>query len=348
MAKTGFWLRGTRGKFAGASFGRGVNGGTVMREIVTPRNPRTNKQLYQRAIMATVMRAYGAGKAIFDHSFQFKSFGAQNQQEFMKLNARLLRSLVASEWDQTPDLYHPQLQVRARLVAPGVNSPVGFDGMIISQGSYDQRFFTVNAATDDGSTETNLSFATPAPLDGETFAAYAQRNGLVANDYYTFVGFFHSNQSVFDLDTRDYLGASQVAEQFFFIRLRVKPEFVGAEVVITADTAISEIFEITATSVVGVTPAALLAVKIGAEFATEVLGGYPGAVVGSGQIHVGLIRSRLDQDLRSNTTLMRGAVHIESGITPYYILDAWKRGTQQVGTSEYILEGGGDFPEGEA
>ena len=34
-----------------------------------PKNPRTNKQLYQRAVMATVMQAYSAGIKIFDHSF---------------------------------------------------------------------------------------------------------------------------------------------------------------------------------------------------------------------------------------------------------------------------------------
>lgn len=48
MAKAGFWLRGAKGKFAGAVMqGSGV--GTIQRENVTPSNPQTENQVAQRA-----------------------------------------------------------------------------------------------------------------------------------------------------------------------------------------------------------------------------------------------------------------------------------------------------------
>ena len=95
MAKTGFWLRGARGKFAGAAFQRGPKGSTVQREVVTPKNPKSRQQLIQRAIMATVMNGYSALKNICDHSFEGVTYGADSMYMFNKLNAKKLRAKVA-------------------------------------------------------------------------------------------------------------------------------------------------------------------------------------------------------------------------------------------------------------
>lgn len=341
MAKGNLFQGMGRGAVGDVVFSR-LNGQQVSRvRNRNPRNPRTNAQLYQRAIMATVMQAYSAGKRIFDHSFQYKSVGAENQREFMRQNAKLLRSLVAVEYNLPVSGTYPHLDAHARVVAPGISSPVGFDGMVISQGTYDQRFFIVNPAANINDQETPLSFATPAPLEGETYAEYASRNGLIANDYYTFVGFFVSNIDVFGLDVEDLIGSSQKAEQFFFIRLRVKDTFTTGETAITADTAISEIFDADAYTEVGTDVAALLAMKIGATIPFETLGHYPG-LEAQFISYIGLIRSRLDEDLRSSSTLMRSEYFTRCGITPFWLLDAWKRGTQKVGDSDLILEGG-DF-----
>lgn len=51
MAKTGFWLHGATGKLAGATMSKGANGETIMREVVTPKNPKTEGQSIQRIIM---------------------------------------------------------------------------------------------------------------------------------------------------------------------------------------------------------------------------------------------------------------------------------------------------------
>ena len=67
--KTGFWLKGGKGKLAGATVYQ-QNGETVMREVVSPTNPKTEKQIIQRIIMHTVMQAYSKMKEICDHSFE--------------------------------------------------------------------------------------------------------------------------------------------------------------------------------------------------------------------------------------------------------------------------------------
>ena len=92
MAKAGFWLKGARGKLAGASLQKGADGETVMREIVTPKNPKTTAQLIQRTLMATVQKAYGQMKEITDHSFEGIAAGQATMARFLKVNANALRA----------------------------------------------------------------------------------------------------------------------------------------------------------------------------------------------------------------------------------------------------------------
>ena len=97
MAKTGFWLRGARGKFAGAVLAKGADGQTIQRELVKPKNPRTNGQMAQRMIFATVASAYSMMKAICDHSFEGVQYGAKTQQAFFKETLALMRTRAAAD-----------------------------------------------------------------------------------------------------------------------------------------------------------------------------------------------------------------------------------------------------------
>ena len=83
---------------------KGANGETIMREIVTPKNPQTDAQLIQRVIMATVMKAYGAMKEITDHSFEGYTAGQQTMGRFQSLNAKALRTRIEDEIHQGYDL----------------------------------------------------------------------------------------------------------------------------------------------------------------------------------------------------------------------------------------------------
>ena len=103
MAKTGFWLRGANGKLAGATIYQS-NGKTQMREIVAPKNPQTDAQLIQRAIMATVMKAYGAMKEITDHSFEGTTAGSATMARFQSLNAKAVRARIEEDIQNGYDL----------------------------------------------------------------------------------------------------------------------------------------------------------------------------------------------------------------------------------------------------
>lgn len=102
--KTGFWLKGGKGKLAGATVYQ-QNGETVMREIVTPANPKTTAQLLQRIIMHTVMQSYSKMKAITDHSFEGIKAGRDTMSYYMKQNVQFAREKVAEQQAQGIEAY---------------------------------------------------------------------------------------------------------------------------------------------------------------------------------------------------------------------------------------------------
>lgn len=104
MAKVGFWLKGSKGKLAGAAMQKGADGETIIREIVTPNNPQTEAQMIQRVVMQTVAQAYSKMKGICDHSFEGIKVGQATMAQFMRLNANKLRQKIATETEQGYDL----------------------------------------------------------------------------------------------------------------------------------------------------------------------------------------------------------------------------------------------------
>ena len=95
MAKVGFWLKGAKGKLSNTTIYQ-QNGETLIREVVTPNNPQTEKQTIQRIIMHTVMQAYSKMKAICDHSFEGLKKGQATMSYFMSQNVGFAREKVAT------------------------------------------------------------------------------------------------------------------------------------------------------------------------------------------------------------------------------------------------------------
>lgn len=97
MAKSKGFFTLRRGSTKSLTF-QVVDGQQITKDRVSSvHNPRTMKQQYQRAIMATVMAAYSNMKAIENHAFQGKSKGKANQREFMRLNLNSLRSKISAD-----------------------------------------------------------------------------------------------------------------------------------------------------------------------------------------------------------------------------------------------------------
>ena len=302
-----------------------LNGQQITKDRVSEvRNPRTNAQLYQRAIMATILQAYSHGKRIFDHSFQGKAAGSACQREFMSLNAKMLRAAVAN--DINNNLIEGN--VTAICVKPGSSKPVPNE-YIISKGSYNQNFFTWN--------ESEKHFSFPSKQANESCAAYCNRVGLVPGDIYTVVGITYNRGNA----TETWHEAHQKQREcsFSFLRLMVK------------DTALTDSTEIT-TWLASLSETAgvpfIITEKYNCTNAGIVFDAEEGMALSElnfsgNQGSYGIIRSRFDQDLRSDS-VMHIANIIEpkaaTGLANPYILPIWKAGTEQMGDSDLILEGG--------
>lgn len=325
MAK-GNMLQGmARGKVGDVVFSR-LNGQQISRvRNRQPYNPRTNKQLIQRAIMAQVMLAYSAGKEIFNHSFQGKSVGSGCQREFMRLNAKYLRGIIANDLNNNVALASQQ----GRVVAPGATAPVA-SPLIIADGSYVNNIITWS--------DYYKTFQISSPNDNETCKAFCERVGLIPGDIYTFIG-LNFEQATAPASLEAALKTT-IPASFYFVRIEVKENALNDNTAMTGNLA-------AATATNGVpcvvtdqkTNMAVSSLPIGenGEIDKIYLGfGTYGAY--------GVIRSRKDQDLRSHAEL-KNTFNAESlvtvsGLASQFITDVWGAGAVSVGDSDLILEGG--------
>lgn len=276
-----------------------------------PNNPKTDKQLYQRAIMATVLQAYSAGKTIFDHSFEGKSVPDGSMRRFMSLNLRKLRSAIAE------DLANPANPTQGHVVAPGAVSPVPF-AYRISEGSYANQLLTYDDTTPGSE---GFKFPTPDAAD-TTPALYLSNHGFVPGDIYTIVAFGNDPDNIIGL-----YGDGNLYGCFFgWIRFQVRADAPSSGA-LTFDNC----FTVTASHYADTSE-----FQVGIVFGLDEIFNNTNIVSGS----IGAIRSRYDSGVRSTSDMVIIGAD-EFGIGSPDILEAWRAGTQQVGDPDLILEGGG-------
>lgn len=280
-----------------------------------PSNPRSDAQLYQRAILATISRVYQLGHAIFDHSFQGYRRGAENQRRFQKLNLNALRAQLAADVAAGTSL--------ARVGAPGVSAPTA-NRYIISEGTY-QNTLLIPAANGD------VQF--PQPNAGETISQYAARVGLIDGDIYTIVAIGVSpTDFAYEYVTDDGALVEQASlgrANFKFVQYRVKEGTQTNATQLTEETPITDVFDVypSKPQFTGV----IFADRV-IPFADVVEN--PDWTNGA----IGVIRSREDSDLRSNTTMQLVGNVDTFGITARWLLEVWRK-EYQIGYSDLILEG---------
>lgn len=324
MSKDNMFLGKARGKVGDLVFY--VQDGIQMTRTRNrhPRNRNTEPQQFQRAIMATVSQVYKVGSSIFDHAFQGYPVGAKCQRRFLSLNANMLRSGLASEANSSTML--PE-ESEYKVTGPGVATPVP-NKWIISSGTYDQRAFTASGADD------TYQYNLPSPTAAETQKAYAERVGLVAGDIYTFV-FIGTQiaQTLFSVHGLYAIDVDQVKQGYFgWVRLIVKGNL--SDVTQVSASKLPDIFDI---EYGGIATPSLSNVAVDGNIAITSF--YPDQDANDGY-SIGLIRSRRDQDLRSDSVMTVCNVNTY-GLYVGDIVEAWSRGTTQLGNSELILEGGG-------
>lgn len=323
----------------------------------TPRNPRTAKQLYQRAIMATVMRAYTAGSEIFDHSFERYTRGAECQHRFFHRNCSQLRSLLASDLQDVPMLGAQ----RTFFGAPAINSPTP-SPYIISEGSLPEGMITQGYYTSSGygGIGEGLAYSKYDNPDGRyTYAQTAQMlidDGVLnADDILTLCWFAEDFTSLPEFEVRGNTNAysKQYPGGFGYVRMAfnenvltnnttapLTPTIVGDG----TSGAAGGFFYVTAyagfeaatvaQNIVGFSRYKELSINDlmqPAGWSVETFGGY-----------MGVIRSRRDSNLRSNTKMFysakRNNVFAPFGIVSGMILQAWQQATETIGVSDAILE----------
>lgn len=167
MAKVGFWLQGSTGKLAGSALQKGTNG-TIIRQIVKPKNPKTANQILQRVLINTASQGYAALQPIVCHSFQGKTEGAECMRTFMSENLAYFRQRAA-------ELSEDQLSAYVNFV------PVGQKGVrpsafIVSAGSLPRVPVTINQ-----------SYSAVMALSANTYQAVIDDYDLKRGDQLTFI-----------------------------------------------------------------------------------------------------------------------------------------------------------------
>ena len=213
MAKTGFWLRGARGKFAGAVLAKGADGQTIQRELVKPKNPRTNGQMAQRMIFATVASAYSMMKAICDHSFEGVQYGAKSQQAFFKEALKLMRTRAAND--------------DGNFLIPNVSALMA-NPYIISRGSLSS---PKNIDYNIGSDVIEITHMTNPTIDGApclTAKSFCDALGINKGDQITLVAIVRdADQPVLG----EYAGLEYRRNRFVYARITVKASAVDDDLV---------------------------------------------------------------------------------------------------------------------
>lgn len=180
----------------------------------------------------------------------------------------------------------------------------------------------------------------PGISDNEKVSEYASRVGLIPGDIYTFVVFAEREDMAYVSPISDDALASLNYCVFGWVRMIVKSDVLSN----TSSMAnLSSIFDFQTS---------------GGDFDTSKSGiseSLPDDGVSIWTIKdanaqgytdtgaIGVIRSRLDQDLRSDSELhmIYGSTAADMfGIASDYILQTWESGTTAVGDSTLILEGG--------
>lgn len=189
QSKSFFGLR--RGSTKSLTFSV-YNGKQVTKDRVTDvKNPRSSRQMMQRAIMATALRAYSAMKEICDHSFEALAYGQKSMNYFVSKNSRMIRS---SAPNVNISSYKGISVSNAYIIAKGSLSPV-----VPSVSSQDgNKYFVMNMKTTSGTTfgEFMASFGATAVGDMVTFVHFVDNPGGNASFYWLRLKLTEENKSV--------------------------------------------------------------------------------------------------------------------------------------------------------
>ena len=309
-----------RGKVGDVVFYRAMGEQLARVRIRKIKNPNTDGQIYSRALLSTVTRAYSAGRAIFDHSFEGKRVGAANQRRFSALNLDALRAQLDQELANPPQGGSGML-----FVGPNATAPVG-NLYIVSEGSLTNTFFSFSV---DNNVQT---LHWPACIANEKVGAYLTRIGVREDDIYTFV--------FFAVPTADEIPAEN--HVFGFVRLMVKAG--SLESVQDCDgCGFNEVFDVLDSSFVASTSSIFSAELTDASMrATAIIDTVDNNYE---VISIACIKSRYNQDLRSTERMVWAFPSNHGKFSSSQVVVAWSKVASDLPPT-LILEGSAQVDNG--
>lgn len=167
-------MYGASGKLGNKVYFKGAKGQTIVREKVTPKNPKTNAQTLQRVLVSQVGLTYKAFKEICDHSFEGYTMGAECANRFKKVNLQYLRDRASeiNQAGQSLSNFYNFTKIGSTKFVPGA--------AIIAQGSLPQIF------CDLGTTEESVEVAS-IDVATNTYQGVCDALRLKRGDQLTFV-----------------------------------------------------------------------------------------------------------------------------------------------------------------
>lgn len=331
-----------------------LNGQQITKDRVqTVANPKTQKQQFQRAIMATVMAAYSEMKAIEDHAFEGKKKGSENQREFMSRNLVAMRNAFLQYQEENPEASGQEY------FAVGPKTPTVLPGAWeISHGTLNpSRFFTYDDEEHLIFFKT-ISTEVAIPINdgpsgsktlnvGEALDAF----GIVPGMQFTACCINANNgQRIFQVYAEDYAGYYDWT--FGYARLVLKTNIDRSQTLTTpsADNAAAKLFNQFLIAIIDesrttvrIPSAASLEAGTAEVWADAELllpaAGFDESLTGA----IGIINSMVDVDKRSTCKMIvrnQATLGAGLGLSWEYVPDAWRNAGGSLGQSDLYLEGG--------
>lgn len=326
-----------------------LNGQQITKDRVqTVANPKTQKQQFQRAIMASVMAAYSEMKEIEDHAFQGKKKGSENQREFMSRNLVAMRNAFLQYQDNNTAV------ANQKFFAVGPKTPTVLPAeWILSHGTMEEQGFLTYEDGNHTFTIPNIvSYRSESGGYTSTLGEIADDLGIIPGMQITFVCVNATNgPRIYEVDPADYAGYHDF--KFRYCRVAFK-NFDRNEVVASATADIDVLYGAFLQKVIDnnrSTPS----------LATSLLNDY-NLPSGGGNINydaedllvgaafdetltggIGIITSMVDQDLRSSSKMeVRSLANRAQavGLAWNWVPLAWQNAGANLGESELYLEGG--------
>lgn len=326
-----------------------LNGQQITKDRVqTVANPKTQKQQFQRAIMATVMAAYSEMKEIEDHAFQGKKKGSENQREFMSRNLVAMRNAFLQYQDNNT------VVANQKYFSVGPKTPTVLPAeWILSHGTMEEQGFLTYEDGNHTLTSPNIvSYREVSGGYSSTLGELADDLGIVPGMQITFVCVNATNgPRIYEVDSADYAGYHDF--KFRYCRLAFK-YFEREKVIGTAVQDVGALFSDFLDEVIDnsrSTPSLLDAfnnqgeIPQGQSYYTidaELLlssAGFDDTLTGG----IGIITSMVDGVERSTSKMQVRSLANRAqavGLSWNWVPLAWQNAGANLGESDLYLEGG--------